>query len=103
MSRLPRRSSRVSAPAPRSSPAHRSPPVLLDNPGLYPQYNPMPKINVYLPDDLAAAVRDAQIPVSAVCQNALERAVRDVTSLRATDEPPLEDDPGRGMFGRFTP
>ncbi len=44
----------------------------------------MPKINVYLPDDLAAAVRDAQVPVSAVCQRALERAVRDVSSLRAS-------------------
>jgi ATP-dependent Clp protease ATP-binding subunit ClpA len=63
----------------------------------------MPKINVYLPDDLAAAVRDAQVPVSAVCQRALERAVRDVGSLRATHEPPPEDKPARGMFGRFTP
>src|SRR6476646_2269524 len=63
----------------------------------------MPKINVYLPDDLAVAVRDAQVPVSAVCQSALERAVRDVASLRATDEPPAEDRPGLGTFGRFTP
>jgi ATP-dependent Clp protease ATP-binding subunit ClpA len=63
----------------------------------------MPKINVYLPDDLAAAVRDAQVPVSAVCQSALERAVRDVTSLRATDQAPPEDHPGLGTFGRFTP
>lgn len=63
----------------------------------------MPKINVYLPDDLAAAVRDAQVPVSAVCQNALERAVRDVTSLRATDEAPPADHPGLGTFARFTP
>jgi ATP-dependent Clp protease ATP-binding subunit ClpA len=63
----------------------------------------MPKINVYLPDDLAVAVRDTQVPVSAVCQNALERAVRDVTSLRATDQPPPEDHPGLGPLGRFTP
>src|SRR5438477_12949457 len=63
----------------------------------------MPKINVYLPDDLAAAVRDAHVPVSAVCQNALERAVRDVTSLRATDVAPHEDHPGLGTLGRFTP
>ena len=63
----------------------------------------MPKINVYLPDDLAAAVRDAHVPVSAVCQNALERAVRDVTSLRATDVAPLEDHPALGTLGRFTP
>lgn len=35
----------------------------------------MPKINVYLPDDLAGAVRAAGIPVSAVCQRALADAV----------------------------
>jgi ATP-dependent Clp protease ATP-binding subunit ClpA len=63
----------------------------------------MPKINVYLPDDLASAVRDAQVPVSAVCQSALERAVRDVTAMRATDQPPPEDHPGLGPLGRFTP
>jgi ATP-dependent Clp protease ATP-binding subunit ClpC len=63
----------------------------------------MPKINVYLPEDLAAAVRDAQVPVSAVCQRALERAVRDITSLRATDEPPRGDHPGMKTLGRFTP
>jgi ATP-dependent Clp protease ATP-binding subunit ClpA len=63
----------------------------------------MPKINVYLPDDLAAAVRDAQVPVSAVCQSALERAVRDISSMRATDEPPPAGHPGLGTMGRFTP
>jgi ATP-dependent Clp protease ATP-binding subunit ClpC len=63
----------------------------------------MPKINVYLPDELAAAVRDAELPVSAVCQAALERAVRDVTSARAVDEPRDRDLPDRGLFGRFTP
>lgn len=63
----------------------------------------MPKINVYLPEDLAAAVRDAQVPVSAVCQRALERAVRDVTSMRATDQAPAEDHPGLGSLARFTP
>ena len=35
----------------------------------------MPKINVYLPDDLAAAVKAAGIPVSSVCQHALADAV----------------------------
>jgi ATP-dependent Clp protease ATP-binding subunit ClpA len=63
----------------------------------------MPKINVYLPDELAAAVRDAQLPVSGICQAALERAVRDVTSARAADETPPEDRPGLGLFSRFTP
>jgi ATP-dependent Clp protease ATP-binding subunit ClpA len=42
----------------------------------------MPKINVYLPDDLADAVRDAGLPVSAICQRALEQAVRRVTAVR---------------------
>ncbi len=34
-----------------------------------------PKINVYLPEELAAEVRAAGIPVSAVCQQALSDAV----------------------------
>jgi hypothetical protein len=63
----------------------------------------MPKINVYLPDELAQAVREAQVPVSAICQSALERAVRDMESVRAADEPPSDDRPGVGLFGRFTP
>jgi ATP-dependent Clp protease ATP-binding subunit ClpC len=42
----------------------------------------MPKINVYLPDDLAEAVKEAELPVSAVCQRALEQAVRRVTAVR---------------------
>ncbi|WFE28522.1 Clp protease N-terminal domain-containing protein [Solwaraspora sp. WMMD791] len=50
----------------------------------------MPKINVYLPDDLADAVRDTGIPVSAVCQQALEQAVRRVTAVRAV--PPADLD-----------
>jgi ATP-dependent Clp protease ATP-binding subunit ClpA len=63
----------------------------------------MPKINVYLPDGLAEAVREAQLPVSAICQSALESAVRDVTSARGTDHPPIADQPSVGLFGRFTP
>jgi hypothetical protein len=35
----------------------------------------MPKINVYLPEDLAAAVKNAGVPVSSVCQHALADAV----------------------------
>ena len=34
-----------------------------------------PKINVYLPDELASEVKAAGIPVSAVCQQALADAV----------------------------
>jgi ATP-dependent Clp protease ATP-binding subunit ClpC len=63
----------------------------------------MPKVNVYLPDELAAAVRETQIPVSAVCQAALERAVRDVTAARNAQDAPPDELPGVGMFGRFTP
>ncbi len=42
----------------------------------------MPKVNIYLPDDLAAAVKDTGVPLSAVCQRALEQAVRRVTEIR---------------------
>ncbi|HEY5092003.1 MAG TPA: Clp protease N-terminal domain-containing protein [Acidimicrobiales bacterium] len=44
----------------------------------------MPKINVYLPDDLAAAVRESGISVSPVCQRALVEEVRLVGSIRST-------------------
>lgn len=44
----------------------------------------MPKINVYLPDDLAAAVRRAGVPVSAICQQALSEAVRAAVAARET-------------------
>lgn len=43
----------------------------------------MPKINVYLPDALASAVKDADVPVSAVCQAALSAAVERVGRTRA--------------------
>src|SRR5690349_17598032 len=62
----------------------------------------MPKINVYLPDELATSVREAQLPVSAICQAALERAVRDVSSARATDNAPADEAQAVGMLGRFT-
>jgi ATP-dependent Clp protease ATP-binding subunit ClpC len=64
----------------------------------------MPKVNVYLPDDLAEAVKDAQVPVSAICQAALEKAVRDVASMRGTERAPAADqEADRGGFARFTP
>ena len=44
-----------------------------------------PKINVYLPEELAAEVRAAGIPVSAVCQQALSDAV--VTAGTGGDSP----------------
>lgn len=46
----------------------------------------MPKINVYLPEDLAASVRRAGVPVSPVCQKALTDAVRVVTRARKVIE-----------------
>ena len=42
----------------------------------------MPKINVYLPDDLAAAVREAGLSVSPICQRALAEAVQSVAVAR---------------------
>jgi ATP-dependent Clp protease ATP-binding subunit ClpC len=64
----------------------------------------MPKINVYLPDELAAAVKDADLPVSAICQAALQKAVGDVSSARATESAPDEASGRRfGLFTRFTP
>jgi ATP-dependent Clp protease ATP-binding subunit ClpC len=46
----------------------------------------MPKINVYLPENLAIAVRDAGIPVSAVCQRALADAVAAVDGGLGTEQ-----------------
>jgi ATP-dependent Clp protease ATP-binding subunit ClpC len=43
----------------------------------------MPKINVYLPDQLAAAVKEAGVPVSAVCQEALTEAVARIRVIRS--------------------
>lgn len=44
----------------------------------------MPKINVYLPDNLASAVKEAGVPVSAVCQEALAEAVAGIRQIRVT-------------------
>src|SRR5205807_111537 len=55
--------------------------------------------NVYLPDDLADAVRQANVPVSAVCQQALEEAVRRVTAVtEATSGKASAAFAGRGPF-----
>ena len=43
----------------------------------------MPKVNVYLPDELAEAVKKANLPLSAICQRALEQSVKRVTAIRA--------------------
>lgn len=61
----------------------------------------MPKINVYLPDDLAIAVREAGIPVSAVCQRALADAV--AAADGTIGEPAGADEPSSGWSpNRFT-
>ncbi|MFI0794802.1 Clp protease N-terminal domain-containing protein [Micromonospora rubida] len=62
----------------------------------------MPKINVYLPDELADAVRDSGVPVSAVCQRALEQAVRQVTAIRQTALGDLGADDLGERLPRFT-
>ncbi|MEU5400074.1 Clp protease N-terminal domain-containing protein [Streptomyces sp. NPDC005963] len=61
----------------------------------------MPKINVYLPDELAEAVKEAGVPVSAVCQRALELAVRRVTAIRETVLADLDGEP-TGALTNFT-
>ena len=56
----------------------------------------MPKINVYLSDDLAAAVREAGISVSPVCQQALAEAVRAVRASREASSAIRAPDSTRG-------
>jgi hypothetical protein len=71
----------------------------------------MPKINVYLSDELAAAVRDAGFPVSPVCQQALAEAVRAVGVARkasaAMRDPDFDPERfpklGAGVRERMTP
>jgi ATP-dependent Clp protease ATP-binding subunit ClpA len=63
----------------------------------------MPKINVYLPDDLARAVREAGIPVSAVCQRALADAVAAADGAIGGDQQaPAEQPTGGWQPNRFT-
>jgi ATP-dependent Clp protease ATP-binding subunit ClpA len=62
----------------------------------------MPKINVYLPDELADAVRESGVPVSAICQRALEQSVRRVTAIRATTLGDLETDDPTARLSQFT-
>jgi hypothetical protein len=58
----------------------------------------MPKINVYLPDDLADSVKDMNIPVSAICQRALEGSVKRIIAIRAL----TVEDLRRDSFPQFT-
>ena len=62
----------------------------------------MAKINVYLPHDLADAVKDAGVPVSAICQRALEQAVRRISAIRETALSALDIADHAGRFSHFT-
>nr|WP_042196939.1 Clp protease N-terminal domain-containing protein [Kibdelosporangium sp. MJ126-NF4]CEL22641.1 ATP-dependent Clp protease, ATP-binding subunit ClpC / Negative regulator of genetic competence clcC/mecB [Kibdelosporangium sp. MJ126-NF4]CTQ89782.1 ATP-dependent Clp protease, ATP-binding subunit ClpC / Negative regulator of genetic competence clcC/mecB [Kibdelosporangium sp. MJ126-NF4] len=61
----------------------------------------MPKVNVYLPDELADAVKAANLPLSAICQRALEQSVKRVTAIRATVLGDLAIDP-TAQLSHFT-
>jgi ATP-dependent Clp protease ATP-binding subunit ClpA len=61
----------------------------------------MPKVNVYLPDELAEAVKAANLPMSAICQRALEQSVKRVTAIRATVLGDLATDP-TAQLSQFT-
>ena len=63
----------------------------------------MPKINVYLPDDLADAVRESGLPVSTICQRALEEAVRRITAIRQTALDEIDADQLTARLPSFTP
>src|ERR1700712_4998292 len=62
----------------------------------------MPKINVYLPDDLADAVRDTGVPVSAICQRALEQAVSRMSAIQRTGLSDLDTADPAGVLTGFT-
>ncbi|HEX5404327.1 MAG TPA: Clp protease N-terminal domain-containing protein [Pseudonocardiaceae bacterium] len=63
----------------------------------------MPKINVYLSDELAEAVKEAGLPVSPICQRALEVAVRKVAALKeAVDQMDFTKDLEVAGLERFT-
>jgi ATP-dependent Clp protease ATP-binding subunit ClpA len=54
------------------------------------------------PDDLAEGVKVAGVPVSAICQRALEQSVRRVTAIRATVLGDLEADDPTAQLSQFT-
>ncbi|GGK85053.1 hypothetical protein Sme01_29660 [Sphaerisporangium melleum] len=63
----------------------------------------MPKINVYLPDELAEAVKEMGVPVSAICQRALEQAVRRIAAIRQTAVGELDTGELAERLPHFTP
>lgn len=62
----------------------------------------MPKINIYLPDELAEAVKETNVPVSAVCQRALEQAARRITAIRQVALTDLDLDDATARLTHFT-
>jgi ATP-dependent Clp protease ATP-binding subunit ClpC len=61
----------------------------------------MPKINVYLPDDLAETVKELNIPISAICQRALEVSVKRITSVRGLTVDDLDGERGSQLTERM--
>lgn len=62
----------------------------------------MPKINVYLPAEVADAVKALDLPVSAICQRALEQSLRRVTAIRATVLGDVSADDLTAQLSQFT-
>ncbi|MEU4807130.1 Clp protease N-terminal domain-containing protein [Actinosynnema sp. NPDC023587] len=62
----------------------------------------MPKINVYLSDELADAVKELGVPVSAICQRALEQSVKRVAAIRAAALGDLSGGDPTGGLSQFT-
>lgn len=44
----------------------------------------MPKVNVYLPEDLYERVKNSKLPISAICQTALAEALDDIDGVQET-------------------
>jgi len=61
----------------------------------------MPKINVYLPDDLAETVKELNLPISAICQRALEVSVKRITSMRGLTVDELDGERGSQLTQRM--
>ena len=61
----------------------------------------MPKINVYLPDDLAETVKELNLPISAICQRALEVSVKRITSVRGLTPEDLDGERGSQLTQRL--
>jgi ATP-dependent Clp protease ATP-binding subunit ClpC len=62
----------------------------------------MPKVNVYLPDELAEAVKEWGLPVSPICQQALESVVRRMQSIEANAKLDLTADDPTAKLESFT-